>query len=186
MKKFLLRISLLLVSAVCMCGCSSDDGTYSTYSHYKASFSYTNVLTTAPLKNSLVSPGEFCTIRLTLNKRLLFKSLYQTEEKDVTAAAYYQSFKCLSGFIAGLANVPDPDKIDLTNVCYDLACPNCFKDDAISRDLTLQESGYAYCPRCKRKYNLNMQGLVCGGSAGKPLERYHIHYDGANTMTIYN
>lgn len=169
-----------------LCGCNSDDNVYTTYSRYKASFSYNFVMTTAPLKNSLVSPGEFCTIRLTTNKRLVFSSLYQTEEKDITASAHYQKYVCMAGFIAGLPNMPEMGKDGLATTCFDLACSNCYKDDAIMRPLTLQEGGFAYCSRCKRKYNLNSQGIVCGGDAGRPLERYHISYDGANILVINN
>jgi len=92
----------------------------------------------------------------------------------------------MSGFIVGMSNMPEVGMVGLDNVCYDLACSNCYKEDAIMRNLTLQEGGYAYCSRCKRKYNLNSQGIVCGGSSGKPLERYHISYDGANNLVISN
>ena len=50
----------------------------------------------------------------------------------------------------------------------------------------MQEGGFAYCTHCKRKYNLNGQGLVVDGEAGRPLERYHITYDQMNRMVISN
>ena len=179
------KIILLAVAMLLLGACSSDDS-YTAYSRYKASFTYDRVMTTTPLKNALTGPGEFCTITLTTQKRLVFQSLTLSQEVDVTASAVYQRFTCLGGFIVGMANVPEMNADWLGLVCFDLVCSNCHHDDAINRNLTLQEGGFAYCSRCKRKYNLNGQGIVVDGETGRPLERYHITYDQMNRMVISN
>lgn len=168
-----------------LCGCSSDD-TYTKYSRFKASFSYQMVMTTDPLHTALTGPGHFCTIHLTPQKQLIFSSLTQSQTVNVAASAHYQTYVCLSGFVVGMANQPEIGMDGLGVVCFDLACSNCYRDDAINRNITLREGGLAYCQRCKRTYNLNSQGIVHSGPDGRPLERYHILYDGANNMSISN
>ncbi len=177
-------ITLMLV-ALLLQACSDDDA-YSSYSRYSASFSYSKVMTTTPLHSALTSPGTYCTITLTIQKQLVFASLTQTQSVDVTATAAYQSFTCLSGFIVGMSNLPEVGADNLSLVCFDLACSNCYHDDAIKKSLTLQENGYAYCSRCERTYSLNNAGVIDSGESGRPLERYHIAYDNANYMTITN
>lgn len=171
--------------AALLCACGGSDS-YTTYSRYKASFTYYTVMTTTPLKNALTSPGEYCTITLTANRKLIFVSPTLSQQVDVTASAIYQSFTCVAGFIAGMSNMPEVGADTQGLVAYDLVCSNCYHDDAIQRVLTLQEGGKAYCSRCKRQYDLNSRGIVSSGDKGRPLERYHIAYDGNNRMTIWN
>ena len=179
------RIIVAMAALLILGSCSSDDA-YNAYSKYKASFSYSSVMTAAPLKNALTGPGEFCTISLGVNT-LVFQSLTASYTDDITAEMmYYQNIRCISGFIVGMANIPEMNADWLGIICYDLACSNCHHDDAINPKLTLQERGFAYCSRCKRKYSLNNQGIVVAGDAGRPLERYHVSYDGANHMAVWN
>ena len=181
----MIRKAIIVLAAVLMiCSCSSDD-VYTTYSRYKAGFTYDRVMTTTPLKNALTGPGEFCTITLTTQKKLVFQSLTLSQSVDVTASAVYQRFTCLCGFIVGMANTPEMNADWLGVVCFDLACSNCHLE-GFNHNLTMQEGGFAYCTRCKRKYNLNGQGLVVDGEAGRPLERYHITYDQMTRMVISN
>lgn len=179
------KLLILLAVALLFVGCGNDDS-YTKYSRYKAAFAYFYVQTATPLKDALYSPGIYCSIKLTINKQLLFTTLTQQLPVDVTAPNYYQSFTCLSGFIVGYSNMIEMGSDDLARVCFDLACSNCYRDDAIKRDLTLKENGYAYCQRCKRTYSLNNMGMVDAGNAGRPLERYHISLPDANRMVIYN
>lgn len=177
---------LAALAALLMFGSCSSDDAYNVYSKYKASFAYSNVMTAAPLKNALTGPGEFCTISLGVNV-LVFQSLTASYTDDITAEMmYYQNIRCISGFIVGMANIPEMNADWLGVVCYDLVCSNCHHDDAINPNLSLKEGGFAYCSRCKRKYSLNNQGIVVDGKAGRPLERYHISYDGSNRVVITN
>lgn len=178
-------LAILCVSLLFFSSCSSDDA-YTVYSRYKAHFTYDRVMTTTPLLHALNGPGEFCTIRLTAQKQLIFASLSQTQTENVAAMAAYQRFTCISGFIVGKPNTIEMGYDDMHPICFDLACPNCYHDNNIRRDLALQESGVAYCSRCKRRYNLNNLGIVEGAPAGRPLERYRITYNGSNHMVIKN
>ncbi|MBP5361295.1 MAG: hypothetical protein J6W50_01605 [Bacteroidaceae bacterium] len=174
-----------MAALLMMCGCSSDDA-YNVYSRYRASFAYSSVMTAAPLKNALTGPGEFCTISLGVNT-LVFQSLTASHTEDITAdMMYYQKIICISGFIVGMANIPEMNTDWLGIVSFDLACSNCYHDNSIKPNLQLKEGGFAYCSRCKRKYSLNNQGIVVEGKSGRPLERYHVSYDGSNRMVITN
>ena len=180
-RKIVLSLALLSLFG----GCSSDD-VYTNYSRYKANFSYGSVITATPLKDALNSPGIFCTITLGVST-LDFRSLTLSYSDPITASTmYYQKIICISGFIVGKSNDYEMGADELNLVCYDLACSNCHHNDAINRNLELREFGFAYCQRCKRKYNLNSHGLIVEGDAGRPLERYHISYDGANRMAVWN
>lgn len=58
---------------------------------------------------------------------------------------------------------------------YDCECPNCFDLNALPRrsyKLAVNEFGIATCGTCKRQYDLNNDGIVRSGSAGKKLTRY--------------
>jgi hypothetical protein len=177
-------LAVILGLAV-LCGCSDSDS-YTKYSRYKADFTYFYVQTATPLKNALYSPGIYCTIRLGIDKKLRFQTLTEELALPVTATNYYQNYVCISGFIVGYSNLIEVGADNLSQVCYDLACPNCYHDDAISRELTLKENGYAYCSRCKRTYSLNNMGMIEAGESGRPLERYHISLPDQNRMVIYN
>lgn len=183
MKKLHLAAVVCVIMAVC--GCSSDDS-YTAYSRYRASFAYYTVMTTTPLKNALTSPGEYCTITLSADRKLNFVSPTLSQQVDVTASAVYQSYTCVAGFIAGMSNMPDIGADTQGLVAYDLVCANCYREDAIQRALTLQEGGKAYCSRCHRTYDLNSKGIISSGDKGRPLERYHVAYDGNNRMSIWN
>lgn len=177
---------LWLALALLMFGrCSSDDS-YSKFSRFKASFTYYYVQTMAPLREALYSPGAFCTIKLTMDRKLQFTSLTLQQSDNVTDPAQYQRYVCLSGFIVGYANSLEMGNDELDRVCFDLACSNCYHDNSIKRDLSLREGGYAYCQRCKRTYNLNNQGIISAGEKGRPLERYHISLPDQNRMVLYN
>ncbi|MGN1214284.1 MAG: hypothetical protein ACI4TR_05245, partial [Bacteroidaceae bacterium] len=65
---------MLFAALFLMWGCSSDDS-YTKYSRYRADFAFFYVQTTTPLKDALYSPGHYCTIKLTANRKLVFTSL---------------------------------------------------------------------------------------------------------------
>ena len=177
--------ALLLLTMASICGCDSGE-TYTKYSRYKAEFAYYHVQTTTPLRSALYSPGDFCTIKLTIKKQLHFSTFTQQQKVDVTAPNMYQNYVCISGFIVGYSNMIELGADSPTQVCYDLACPNCYRESSIKRDLAIKEGGFAYCSRCKRTYSLNNFGTVQAGDAGRPLERYHISLPNQYSMNIYN
>ena len=176
---------IFLIAFFLMWGCGGDE-TYTKYSRYKADFAFFYVQTTTPLREALYSPGIYCTIKLTATGKLVFTSLNNSLSLNVGDNAYYQKYVCISGFLVGYSNMIEMGADEMNRVCYDLACSNCYHDDAIKRDLTLKENGIAYCQRCKRTYSLNNMGMISSGDPGRPLERYHISLPDPNRMVIYN
>lgn len=171
---------LLLVAAIALTSCSSDD-VDSKYSSYSASFSLSPVNTIAPLTNAMSSYGEFCTITKGTNT-YNFHTLTEDASVNRTALSNYKTFICIAGFIVGRSSSTELGTGNYNYVCYDLACSSCYHDDLVSRALTLESGGRAYCSRCKRTYDLNNDGLIVSGNKGTKLERYHINY---NTLSIY-
>lgn len=165
-------------------GCSEDITT--TYSTYRAFFYYNKVTTAQPLYSALTDMGTFCSIYISPDKTIHFETLTNSATDNLTAIAYYNRYNAIAGFIAGQGNEREIGKTDLPILCYDLACPNCYENNSITRKLSLQEGGYAFCSRCGRKYNLNKFGIIEEGDKGIKLFRYHISYNGAEIIQISN
>lgn len=166
------------------CGCKEE--VQNTYSNYPAYFVCTTVNTIPQLNAALNSPGIFATIVYDRNQYKFTGADGRTTPVNPTAISSHSYVQMgLSGFIAGLPNMPELGTSVAAPVCFDLACPNCYSAQNITRALNLLEGGYATCSRCNRTYNLNNQGIVSSGDGGTPLFRYRIYYSG-NSMTIGN
>ena len=71
-------------------------------------------------------------------------------------------------------------------LAFDLACPNCNRDDLINKSLAFRsDRSTVQCSRCQRVYDLNQGGLLVEGDAGIKLYRYRIQYAN-NTVVISN
>ena len=171
-----------MLSLLLLLSCGKTDNLYCSL---PANFVIDNVYTAPVLNTSLNSMGEFCTIRA-VGKKYVFTNLVSTSEINQTQLNSYSGFYLgLSGFIVGLPYIPEMGYDQSRVVCYDLACPNCYEDFNITKRMELQDGGYCHCPSCGRTYNLNDQGLVAEGEAGRRLYRYRITYSG-NAMIIAN
>lgn len=177
------RIVHFICCALLCTSCSNDE-VQNTYSRYRAYFEYSKVMTAPPLFKALSGWGEYCLI-YGAQQKMVFQSLTDSYSDPMVAADAYKTINCIDGFIVGRANMPDMTSNEQPYLCFDSACPNCFDDSGIAKRLTLQENGFAYCSRCKRKYNLNDSGLLEEGDKGKKLERYKVYYN-ANTLLINN
>ena len=178
-----LKKTLLLLICLMMATACADD-VQTVYSKYRADFVYDKVSTTDPLYKALTGAGMFCSIYRQGGKQY-FTSPYETTYRNLTDLNLYQRYVTINGFIVGLANQTEMGTTVLPLLCYDRVCPNCY-EEGHNYSLALQENGFAYCSRCKRKYNLNDGGLIAEGDNGLKLIRYHIMYDGLNNMRIYN
>ncbi|MDY5632012.1 MAG: hypothetical protein SPF56_05910 [Bacteroidaceae bacterium] len=177
---------LLCTTLLWTCG---DGLTSNKFSNLPAYFSFTPVASAPVLFTSLNSPGEWCTITLDqTGKRVLFAGTARTDTVNLTALQNYQRlYLGLSGgLIAGLPNVPELGQDQPAVTCYDLACRNCYEERNTTPRLKLTASGTARCTRCQRAYNLNAEGLVSEGTAGKALLRYRIYYNGGNAVAVSN
>ena len=163
---------LLAVCTVLLSACDTET-VESKYSKYRASFSLSPINTISPLSNALTSFGEFCTI--TANTRqYIFTSLTKSQPVNRDAYTGYKTYICIGGFVVGRSSQTELGTADYPVVCYDLACPNCYHDDMIAKNMTLESGGRISCPRCHRIYDLNNGGLVVSGNKGRKLERYRI------------
>lgn len=175
-------LSLLCAALLAACG---DDTAQSEYSRLRAAFFYTPVNTVAPLTQAMGSFGEYCVIRADM-KSYSFSSLTHVKPHTVarTADAAYRRYVCISGFIVGRSAQTEIGTAVYPLLCYDLACPNCYRED-IYKDLSLASGGKATCPRCRRTYDLDNKGIVVAGEKGRKLERYRMSYDGI-TIAVAN
>ncbi len=182
MKRLLSR--LCLAAALCLPACNSSDGIFSSLPAY---FVMDNVLQAPVLYTSLQSMGEFCTLRATGGKYVFESPTQKTPSYiNITQLGSLSGFYMgLSGFILGLPHIPEMGYDQSRVVCFDLACPNCYRDYNITKRMTLQEGGFAHCNSCSRTYNLNDVGLISKGEAGRPLIRYRVSYTG-HALVINN
>lgn len=170
-----------------LCGCKGDDDAHSTFCNMPARLMVQNTLQAPALHNALNNMGEFCTVTTTKDgKRFAFKgSGKETSYINITADNDYSGFFLgLSGLIVGLPNIPEMGKDVPSVVCFDLACSNCYEAYTITKPLAMQDGGYGKCASCGRTYNLNDNGIVASGPAGRNLYRYRVSY--INTTLFVN
>ncbi len=183
-KETLVTAALLLLLLITSCEKAEQ-----TYSNHTARFSFTGTNLVPQLNASLNNPGEFCTI-IAHNSQYIFHSPGISEDYTYQRSQLEQN----SGFVLGLSGLIVGTPIiaeQLTNqsvvVCFDLACPNCYEEASITRNLTLMESQRARCQRCQRLYDLNTQGIITEGTDGKSLFRYRVtYYPSGNTLYVSN
>lgn len=169
-------VALLLLLASCA------GQTEQFYANLPARFRVQYVQTIPPLNAALNSMGEFATITQRTNV-YIYSNTQTSIQRPVTDAD--RNYMGLSGFIVGKPNIP-PLGSDVSQVvCYDLACPNCYEEQVVTREMQLQTGGKCYCRLCQRTYDLNNQGYVTSGSPGKSLYRYRVTYQN-NTLLINN
>ena len=117
-----------------------------------------NTLQVRPLYKCCETPGDFCSI--TKNSQIyIFTGTSETAElKDTTI--HNNDYLGLSGFIVGHANIPESGEDQTKVICYDRACPNCYKDYNIINPLVLHIDGTCKCNNCERIYDLNDVGNI--------------------------
>lgn len=152
------------------------------YANLPACFRVQYVQTIPPLNAALNSMGEFATITQRTNV-YIYSNTQTSTQRPVTDAD--RNYMGLSGFIVGLPNIPPLGSSVSQVVCYDLACPNCYEEQVVTREMQLQAGGKCYCRLCQRTYDLNNQGYVTSGTPGKSLYRYRVTYQN-NTLLINN
>lgn len=170
-------VALLLLLASCA------GQTEQFYANLPARFRVQYVQTIPPLSAALNGMGEFATITQRTNV-YIYSNTQASVSSPMTANDKY-NYMGLSGFIVGKPNIP-PLGSDVSQVvCYDLACPNCYEEQVVTREMQLQAGGKCYCRLCQRTYDLNNQGYVTSGTSGKSLYRYRVTYQN-NTLLINN
>lgn len=169
-------MSVIAMLAFVSCGDTDVDGFYAAE---RAWLKYDRVFTAAPLHSALSNPGMFCSIVVS-NGCFVFKgSDGQTCPSDpLTELDNRVRPKYVAGFVVGIPAVPDM-QTGSAPVAYDLACPNCNADNALTRRLSFATTTTMTCSRCHRTYDLNNGGHVSSEAGGRKMLRYHITYNAA-------
>lgn len=167
LRSFLL---LLLLPLLTLCACSDDAN--DTYSRERAFLKFAPVSGVIPLYTAVNNNGLFCSIRLGTNT-------FEFHCSDGSSATYpytadikaYGQPQCVSGFVVGHSSLPDLN-MNYPLLAYDLVCPNCYEESLITPTLTFSGQEELLCSRCKRTYDLQQNGMVKSGEAGRSLLRY--------------
>lgn len=165
-------LSLLLVA---LSSCSKDSFDFSSY---HAFFFFDNSThQDATLQSALnpMSPGVFCRItEETEGKTVYFRfesnqglsSRQKADAQDMQRSRIIGLYN-KTGIIVGYGSLSSPAIL----YAYDSQCPNCYAENPSQYNykLSFNSKGVATCPKCKREYDLNNNGLC---SNGKKLIKY--------------
>ena len=181
MKKisYMRHIAAFLVF-LCLPFCLSCTKDSFDFSSYHALFTFDNSThQNSTLQSALnpLSPGVFCRISEGTQGGSLyfyFESnqgvVSEPEKADgndmrrTRALGIYNK----TGIIVGYGNLSSPAVF----YCYDAQCPNCYAETGMAQyKLSMDSGGIATCARCKRKYDMNNNGL-CTNAEGKKLIKY--------------
>lgn len=185
MNRFTKRLFTLLVCLTTALAACEDS--YSEYSKkYVVRFNYM-VQTSQQLAVTLGNYGCFCTIRKKVVNgvtKILMTSIKNSDAYTITESQKYFEYG-LGGLIVGTSYEGE-------HVAYDLACPNCDRNNYL---LSVADNGYATCNHCGLTYNLNAHGIIAyksdseKGNATKSdmrgLYRYRIQFNGT-IVSVYN
>ncbi len=180
----LLRTVFLGLVAIMLSGCTGDD-VQDAYSVLPANFVFRYCATVPQMRAALNgSPGSYFTVTATASNQYIITSnddpsnkyVYTWDEVDKKV-----NFISISGFIIGTP------VFSSTLQAYDLTCPNCFLS-SIRRPLTFESRTLLRCSHCHCAYNLDDEQaiLVEGETKAKVLHRYHVAYDGMNSLSVTN
>lgn len=186
MKKIM---AILLAGIMLLSSCSDGGNVENKYSRYSARFSFSPVNAIPTLYRACNSLGDFCIIDMPAGggSQIRFRGFSSTDYYPCTAIQGYQGFILGRGgsLIVGLPNMPEPGAMQSVVTCYDGCCSSCYQQWNITKPLILEEFGIVRCNSCKRRYDMNNQGMVIEGDKGHSLFRYAVYYNGIG-VTVNN
>ena len=186
------QIMVMLVVFMATGILSSCEKADNRYSAYRAYFRYNPVSAKPNLFRACTSLGEFCSITYPPGVNYVIKSPSTSSSVDYIARTALQGYQGFvlgigGGLIVGMPVLPEMLEQESRVVCYDLCCPNCYQDYHILKQMALYVGGLASCSSCQRSYDLNNQGIVSKGDAGRSLFRYYVdYYSPTQTLTVSN
>ena len=186
------QIMVMLVVFMATGILSSCEKADNRYSAYRAYFRYNPVSAKPNLFRACTSLGEFCSITYPPGVNYVIKSPSTSSSVDYIARTALQGYQGFvlgigGGLVVGMPVLPEMLEQESRVVCYDLCCPNCYQDYHILRQMALYVGGLASCSSCQRSYDLNNQGIVSKGDAGRSLFRYYVdYYSPTQTLTVSN
>lgn len=174
-------LSLIVVVILSMLtSCIDDEET--PFARRPAFFRFSPV-TAAPktLLPALSSPGEWCSITLSTTSYVFRSATGMTDTYPQTQLDAYGRPTWVNGLIVGTPTVPELGYSDFAPVCYDAACPSCFEEDGITRQVVFTDLalGRVSCTRCHHVYDINNGGIVIEGASSPRdprLYRYRCIY----------
>lgn len=186
------QIMVMLVVFMATGILSSCEKADNRYSAYRAYFRYNPVSAKPNLFRACTSLGEFCSITYPPGVNYVIKSPTTSSSVDYIARTALQGYQGFvlgigGGLVVGMPVLPEMLEQESRVVCYDLCCPNCYQDYHILKQMALYVGGLASCSSCQRSYDLNNQGIVSKGDAGRSLFRYYVdYYSPTQTLTVSN
>lgn len=186
------QIMVMLVVFMATGILSSCEKADNRYSAYRAYFRYNPVSAKPNLFRACTSLGEFCSITYPPGVNYVVKSPSTSSSVDYIARTALQGYQGFvlgigGGLVVGMPVLPEMLEQESRVVCYDLCCPNCYQDYHILKQMALYVGGLASCSSCQRSYDLNNQGIVSKGDAGRSLFRYYVdYYSPTQTLTVSN
>lgn len=165
---------LFTLTALIFTACEDE----SPYSGYRVNFTFDS---TIHPYNQAKSPGQFICVRKGSNigEYRLTDAMGNETRVNIPQMQLQQSpfYYGLGGLIIGT-----PMAMDGTIWAYEWACPNC--DLASKRVKIDREMGYATCPECGVKFDLNSGGIAIEGKS-RPMWHYRI-FGPDNSLVIQN
>lgn len=183
---------MMLMAAIAIGIVAACQESENLYSKFQAYFSYSPVTSVPTLSRACTSLGEFCSITFPPGNKYVVQSPSTpavTDYIDRTATQGYLNYRLglSGGLIIGLPALPEMMAQESQVVCFDLCCPNCYRDYHITKAMTLRTGGVSACSSCNRTYDLNNQGVVASGDAGRALFRYYVtYYPSSFMITVRN
>lgn len=181
MKKVLLFC--VIAAGIILAACKEDvNSVYST--KYRVACGFDPVVQYQPIFDVVGSYGQFATVRLAPGARSVIMSSESNPNREFNDKIIMNCQFGLGGLIIGTTNT---GKI----VAYDLACPNC---DRQEYRLTLKAENiqwYCKCAHCGIVYNMDSDGIPvtvpegCVHQSPRPQLQYRTLYDGTR-LTVYN
>ena len=182
-------IVILLTAALAACNGVEDVQTK--YSGYTARFNYSPVSACPSLQRACTGMGEFCIIDRPIDpqQRFRVRDNHGNDPDWINQTALQNYTSVILGIggalIIGLPSLAEMGYDLPTVICFDGICPNCYTNNHITKQVTLNE-GQATCASCKRTYDLNSQGIVTSEQGGHTLYRYAAGFNGTGVYVSNN
>ena len=139
---------LSIIYCLLLVACSGGESN-NKYSNLRARLSIDNVLQASVLHAACESMGEFCAITSDGQSLIFTNAAGKTSKIPLTAMSDYSGYNLglNSGYIVGRLAIPEMGEDNVRVVCFDRACPNCYRVGAFNMPLKpLDRSGLLLLP----------------------------------------
>lgn len=187
--RYAMRTGFLFLMAITALSCSNTDFEYASERCYLVFNNAIHQDETLQSALNPMSPGIFCRIWEGSEDGSVFFYFASNQGLNSKKKAVGEDLRRTrviglynkTGIIVGYGNLSQPAEL----FAYDSQCRNCYEEKGTMDNLlTIDTKGFATCPKCKRRYDLNNRGIT---DNGKPLLRYRATCTGAlGVLTVNN